>query len=205
MSEIPTTTTTTTIPCVDKYTTVTLAEGESYVLPPGAVLVGATDPSLLTSLNDCLDLDNLEEFECYVCPIPIGAEDGDDSQYWEPTIGTNSETNITGYTLSGISYNFSTSYESASIGNFINTTNLLNELKAVLPITFATYASVSDVNRGTLNYFVIKTIPSIAKSLYLTIKVKAPVSWENDANAYFKFVPIADLAGYTNVPSCPTT
>lgn len=49
------------------YQSVTLQTGDSFVLPPGATLISATDPNLLTSENGCADKDlaNLATVECY--------------------------------------------------------------------------------------------------------------------------------------------
>ena len=47
------------------YKSITLTEGETFVLPPGAELVGASDTGAITSTNDCAPTDNLEALLCY--------------------------------------------------------------------------------------------------------------------------------------------
>jgi hypothetical protein len=47
------------------YQSITLQPNEQFVLPPGATLVAATDTAQLSTSNNCLDLNNVESFECY--------------------------------------------------------------------------------------------------------------------------------------------
>lgn len=176
MSEIPTTTTTTTIPCADKYTVVTLAEGESYVLPPGAVLVGASDPSLLTSLNDCLDLTGVETPECY------GFYFHESVANPNPGFG---DTVLEGIQINNVRYPFSSSIVVTNAAYFCDDcvpTALVNAFSnAVLSTSignvFTDITGYSDdwnqpvfpSNPDRANIFVLcwKTIPSLAAEAYV--------------------------------------
>jgi hypothetical protein len=63
------------------YKTVTLQNGEKYVLPSGAEIVSATNPSLITSA--CANLDNLENLQCFTCVLGAAGADGNNGQLWE--------------------------------------------------------------------------------------------------------------------------
>lgn len=56
-----------------KFKAVTLAAGETFVLPPGAVLIGSTDESNFTA--DC-DIPPLETPECYTFNVVATEESG---------------------------------------------------------------------------------------------------------------------------------
>lgn len=47
-----------------KYASITLNEGDQFTLPPGAVIIAATDTSAFTST--CPVPDNLENYACYI-------------------------------------------------------------------------------------------------------------------------------------------
>ena len=62
-----TTTTTTLKPCI--INSVTLQAGESFVLPPGAQVISVTNQTALTSVDNCLDLTQVETPVCYCFQI----------------------------------------------------------------------------------------------------------------------------------------
>ena len=57
------------------FKSVTLIAGEQFVLPPGAEIVSASDPTAISSTHDCAgDLTKLEVPQCYV--VGMGQADG---------------------------------------------------------------------------------------------------------------------------------
>ncbi len=97
---MPTTTTTTTIaPCT--YNSITLQVGQSFVIPPGGQIIGASDIDLLTAQDDCVDLTNLEEAACYGFFFSESISDGGDAAY--------NDVQIQGIIVNGVTYPFSLS------------------------------------------------------------------------------------------------
>lgn len=191
-----------------------LLSGESFILPPGAKVIGATDPAFLTSKDDCADLTNLETLQCYICAIPIAAENSGDEQYWESrsTVYTSTPA-LKGYVLNDETPVFFTQgTHSNVIGAYwfydpgILSDNIVfqTELKTLIPgIVQTVVGNANGGNTGTLNYILIKTIPSIADNLELIVQVDS-VGSLGIAYGHFKFKPIDDFAGYANLPECPS-
>jgi hypothetical protein len=94
-----TTTTTTAAPCT--YNAITLQVGQSFVIPPGGVIIGASDIDLLSSADNCADLTNLEEAECYGFFFSESISDGGDAAY--------NDIEVQGIIVNGVTYPFSSS------------------------------------------------------------------------------------------------
>jgi hypothetical protein len=187
---------------------VKLLSGESFILPPGAKLIGATNPSLLTAKDDCISTENLEELQCYVCPIPIAAEEGDKTQYWE---AVNQTPKLVGYTLNDTYTAFSTGpFPANDPGTFGGSqTAILAEMLNIPGIISADWFLNADWDRGSLNYFLINTVPSVANNLELVVSVSIPATFSGTTTAkgYFKFIPYSTMVseGSTNLPTCTLT
>lgn len=191
---------------------VKLASGESFILPPGAKLIGATNASLLTAKDDCISTENLEELQCYVCLVPIGAKETNlfngSEQYWEShdSIKTGSP-RLTGYVLNGTYTAFSTGPFIAFDPGYFQGTTLVDEIKAISGvIDFIYNTGTFDMQEGQLNMFIIQTIPSVANNLELVVNVDVPSIVDPGSNGYFKFIKYSDAvtAGYSlpTVPFC---
>lgn len=168
----PTTTTTTTVPCTTKYTSVTLSAGESYILPPGATIISATDPSALTSVNDCFDPSTLETPVCYEFAFGRDADNNDDhpmdsayiqSLYLGGNQGTayDINTNIMGSCCTG-----SSQWAPGLASKFANNVPLVVEYLGTSLI--GCFGSGFLTNDKRCEYRVrVKTIPSIGKDMWM--------------------------------------
>jgi hypothetical protein len=189
----PTTSTTT---CNASLVSVTLSAGQSFILPPGATLVGASDINSLQS--DCADLLNLEQFECYVCAIPIAAEDGGattaSSQYWEANTG--GVIAMRGYNFNGADYGFSSQPQDLGDQGHFNgglVDNALVQLKNDIPGIIATsYQIRTFTDKGSLNFILIKTFPSIADNLKIIVATSLPEGEYNLGVGHFPFIKKSD-------------
>jgi hypothetical protein len=144
------------------YTSVTLQTSEQYVLPAGAVIVSATDPTKITSVNNCADLSQLETAGCYGFFISESDSNGDAAY---------DEVKVQGITVGDVYYPFTTEVNIPKtngaipisfINNFTNQLNLLS----IGPL-FSNFTGWVDgyPNSGDATYTTMvcfKTIPSIA-------------------------------------------
>lgn len=97
---MPTTTTTTIAPCT--YNAITLQAGQSFVIPPGGEIIGASDVNLIIAEDNCADLTNLEETECYGVIIAETTVGGGGSTAYD-------EVFVNGIIVNEIVYTFSSS------------------------------------------------------------------------------------------------
>lgn len=189
-------------PCI--YKSVTLAVGEQFNLPPGATLVGSSDSTAFTS--NC-PIPPLEESACFIFAIPVAGEDGNQSQYWEPTGTTNSTTNLLGWELNGVRSNFTTQKATIGNGNFLTSDiadAIADMVAAGVPILNANYGYGQDPYRGTLNFIVIKTFPSIANALQLIMYVDGPIINDSSSVAWFRCESATTYnQGRDGFPGCP--
>lgn len=142
------------------YRTITLQPGESYVLPAGAEIISATDSATITSVNDCANLDNLEEIGCY--GFVIASHDGSaaGTEVWVPP-----NVIYTGVTLSNVFYPF------AAPASYSSITDIVTQLQGLSFGSSMTNFCTSSSDDGTADsnksYIIFNTIPSIANNLEL--------------------------------------
>lgn len=184
---VATTTTTTIKPCTDQYTSITLSAGESFVLPPGATVIGASDPGALTSVNDCLDLSNLETPECFGFTFLETNETNNDVGF--------DVVYLQGLSIDAVGYPFSSALAVDS-GSFCNgcvpsalVNNFRNRVQALsIGVLFSNFNGYSDDWGGSndkANVYTLcwKTIPSFGTNAYVygygTTQggPNVPVSW----------------------------
>lgn len=176
-----------------------LVDGESFVLPPGAVLIGADIPGNFTST--CV-IPTLETLQCFGLTLGARSSDSDGhAEYFE-----RDQQRIYGYFLNDI-YNPFASFivNSGSLGAF-NMSDLSNRLAAAIPgIIGAAVNYSSDPDNGTRSNLVIKTFPSIALNLRINVATNANFGTQTDVYYRSSFTPLADLiaGGYTDYPPCP--
>lgn len=209
--------------CIIK--SVTLAEGETFVLPPGAELIGATDPGAITSVNDCAPTDNLQTLACYTCIIGIGAEDGNASQLWEaePTSGSGGGdvrlvgiANKTSLGTIDTLYNFTTTYDwldytglrANGVGGSTAQTSLATDVMTLIGDLGVLSCSVSQALNSSHYYNVyvtIVTFPSVAENLSLKVTTSATTS--GLIIGFFKFFPTTEayVQGHPSPPQCSLT
>ena len=155
------------MPSIDNciYKSATLAAGEQFNLPPGAILVSATDTNAITST---CPIPALEEPACYAIQVQESISDGGDAAY--------DNVYITGAVFNGVSYTFSTPV------SFVNCsactpTSSINQLQDALNeigigdifIDWSGYADniPNSGDAAMITLICFKTIPSIARSLVL--------------------------------------
>lgn len=183
------------------YQSITLQPGEVFVLPPNATLVGADDTAQLSSENNCLDLSNVESFECYAVTIGDSSDNGGETPVYDNIV-------ISGIRLDNTEYPFGSPLYITDGSVTIKTR--LDETQFG-PLIIDVQSSVTiDSDRGTVRYVVFKTLPSIANDFYFygagagvvsdsPTSASVPLSW--------KVIPYADrdTSGGLAWPVCATT
>lgn len=166
-------------PCI--YKSVTLAAGEQFNLPPGAVLVAATDESAISST---CPIPELEELKCYIIAAYASDEVGCGTGVWEG----DANATISGITIAGTYYslnvgsNDSGSFYMDQVVNWINSNPSYSGM-----LQNASYGRDWDGNcRGGVATLCFKTIPSIAENTYLHLNTSlvSPGNSGIDTRAY---------------------
>ncbi len=181
--------------------TVTLAQGEKFVLPPGAVLKGSTDNNAFTST---CPIPTLETLACYVAIFGSNIKEGDYG-YFE-----GDQAYIIGYRLNGVETIFTEPFRGSKPSGFFDLDGLGLAMKTSMPGIIQTDGGIhGDGSRGQLNYLLIQTIASVATKLELIFQGGAPLDVEPQGNttaiSYVPFRTRASVitAGYEEVPACP--
>lgn len=189
-----------TTTCIIK--TAALIAGETFILPPGAILISATDPLAITSSCGAV---SLETAESYVFVLAGYDNTNGDGEYFEKGLSE-----AYGYTLYGVTTNFAV----APTNNFSQGTwdydSIRNTLAASIPAITATAGnSIAQgaPNHNTISYVVISTVPSIANTLRLLISTSAPVGGGTHEVVKYE-VPLVKYAdavttGYVGMPADP--
>lgn len=160
-----------------KTNSITLSAGESFVLPPGATLLGVTNIANITS--ECMDLSSLEQAECYGALIGSHNEISSitEEYYWENTSNAYA---CTGYELNGVKFTFPTPVpgpNDSTLGGYkgcLDGDAIATALKAAMPgvIDHVTYYNHEGEGYDgdvavCMTLIVIKTFPSIGTKLKL--------------------------------------
>lgn len=185
-----------TLNCITK--SITLSAGESFVLPPGATLLGATDVGNLTS--ECADLDNLESATCYTVVLAGFDNSNGHTEYFE-----NNQQTVTGFELNGTFTAFTTGVNNSGGSGAFDMNDLFVKLHEKLPsiLTGVPYYAGSGDNAQC--FLVVSTFPSIGDNLNLIVKSTA-VGGAGSSDVYYKSAFLTDAKvtsiGYTGIPSC---
>lgn len=187
---------------------ITLAPGESYVLPPGADVLSVSVPGVVTAEKGCTDLENLEELTCYIFVLVGHRENGLVTQTfpWETP-----NASIIGITVNGINYPLTTTMDSAgrfdvgAVGVWINNNPTLQGLF----IDISVASALGDngglaINRGAVTTMCFKTIPSVAKDMYLNVGTVLPNTVNGAATEDWRVYPVL-YAEYTGDGKCACT
>lgn len=163
----PTTTTTT---CREKFTSVTLAEGEQFVLPPGATLVSTTDVGALTH-DGCLDTSQLEELVCYEIAIMSADIEINGSPFAN---NDGSDYIIQSFVINGTEYPVNALNSRNDDYGYFELNYLINDiqnptfgLNGMLIEPCWGWVCDDNANQGCQSILVFKAIPSIAKEMYI--------------------------------------
>jgi hypothetical protein len=186
------------------YQSITLQAGESFIHPPGAELVSASNLSNITSENDCLDLTNIEEVQCY------GVIFGDSNPGGSETPVYNT-VDIYGLRVDNIDYPFvgtiTANSSATAIKSAIDTTTF-GPL-----ITNITIQLVDSPDRGNVLYVAFQSIPSITSDMYFYGLGTGEISGDSPGTSAsipvsFKVVPYDEFinsGGTAPYPACSTS
>lgn len=158
--------------CIIK--SVTLQANETFVLPPGAELIAATDVNLITvSPVECAPTDNLETLKCYAFRFS-GQMDHSGSprkENWEGPGDSNFI--VSGITVNDIYYPFSSSIEawqnSTSWSTALNSIVQFSGIFTNITSVFGYDSTFLGASRGWTTLVTLKTIPSIANNMLIKI------------------------------------
>lgn len=154
---------TATDPCI--YKSVTLAAGEQFNLPPGAVLISATDISAITST---CPIPALEQVTAFSARFSGSADNSGSNRYenWE-TGGDRDNYTVEGVRINGVYYGFASAFQ----GRFNTDVNVVNALNALFPGMFSDCGSIYDADNpsGWTNAITFKTIPSFGNDMEFRI------------------------------------
>jgi len=186
---------------------ITLQAGESYVLPPGAEIISATDIDLIESTNDCANLDNVEDLNCYIFVLIGAKETGSDSNPWQE----DSETQVNSLTVGQIIYSNVTTimgdagdYFTDRLASIISADQNLNGILLDPTSAWAVDTETNPNNsRGAVATLCFKTVPSLAAQMYLTIQTRLEGT-PSPTFAYARVYPILH-SDYTGVGKCSCT
>ncbi len=182
---IPTTTTTT---CIPTYQSISLQQGNSFILPPGATIVSVSDITKIQS--DCADLTNLEQPECYAFSFS-GVEDTEaETENWEYT-----NFKFDGILIGDTFYPLTVVDDPPSNGAAI-----ISTINAAFPGLFTCWNfgthNEGSYSGGWTTIFSFKTIPSIANQLFF--RAFTVPTWQSGIGnkyIYSKAVPNASMGG----------
>lgn len=153
--------------CIIK--SVTLQANETFVLPPGAELIAATDVNLITvSPVECAPTDNLETLKCYA--FRFSGQEGtfnNRTQNWEQA-----ENNfyVNGIVVNDVYYPFNNTIQAFQNNTSFQTSlNSITQYSGIITAYYNDYDYDSRGNSGWTNVVYIKTIPSIANTLLFKI------------------------------------
>lgn len=157
------------------FRSITLAPGESYVLPAGATIISATNSSAITSENGCAgDLTNLETLECY--RFAFGKDTDNNTEH------PMDDAALQSLIINGVSYDISTSIMSSANGSSLSwCPTVENKFSLNVPeiVQYLDCASTGcyGENIGTdkrCEYRLdVRTIPSIAENMEIYMTGKA--------------------------------
>lgn len=154
------------------YHSITLQSGEQFNLPPGATIVTVSNPSAITSTNNCADLENLETPVCYFIQVSNGSDGG--------RTGSLSSVYLKGFYIENTYYPFAAGsievgaelYNMLQIPPFfsptpdINLSRFINEYESVFgTLVFKDFQFETDSDYGSGIWYIIKVPPSIGNNL----------------------------------------
>lgn len=193
------------------YRSITLAAGESYVLPAGAELVGVNGS--ITDEGNCANTANIETLSCYIALIGASVTDNGNSNYGESEQSGGTPYVIQGVYQNGIYTQF-TAGPSTGIGGggLFDALGIGLAIQGIVPgiIDYAghTVVHTSPSDNG-LTYVLIYTVPSLAENLYLWGENTAPLDGSAVSNVtqLLPFRPYSyyESNGYSSLPTCPTS
>lgn len=179
---------------------VVLQPNEDYILPPGAIIIGATDVSSIDSV--CADLTDIEEFECFGALMGTHTTKGTDfDSYWEGDSAN--VVKFEGYEFNGVKTLFNTPVDvdpnnlHGCLDGPLICTTLMNNFQGILSATPYRNNTIRNGHDNCMTFIVIKTIPSIGNNLKLILSSTGQgIAPESKVEVFLEFKPIADYSSY---------
>ena len=174
------------------YQTITLQPGESFVLPPGAELIAATNSGDLTAENNCTTFDNLDEIVCLEIKWAIQPSGATPPvSPWSVGGDVPPDTHCIGIGIDNTNYSFVLSTSGDDYSLIKTSINDLASLNGISGIVNCYSSSQDGTPTGDRNTYSIKirTTSSIAPLLYLR----------------FQVVDFDAVRIYGEIVTCPTT
>jgi hypothetical protein len=174
-----------TTPCVEKYTSVTLAAGEQFTLPPGATLISASNIDAITD-DGCLDREQLEELACYTIRFAGHCLDGSGTEVW-----AQDNTDLIGINSNNTEYLFSSSAAYLTVSNSTMET-MFNSLGIGIFSYFNAQAGgdcgdgIDVGDRGWTRTITFAGIPSVVENMQVILRTNA-ISMEPGSENGFAF------------------
>jgi hypothetical protein len=149
------------------YQSVTLSAGEQFILPPGAVLVSASDINNITSLDNCLDTSHIEPLQSYL--FLFGGTSHDNGTPYR-LFETNTQT-IYALRIGSQIIDITDIPNSAGYGKF-DVDSIASSLRAVAAGTLYSYAGyyAGDQDHGYVSGLKVCTYPSVGKDMALQVR-----------------------------------
>ena len=165
------------------YKSITLAAGESYILPAGATVLSVSNSNIYLSENGCAPLDNVETLACYCFQIVCTEEAGSTTPVFKED-----NVAITGLYLSSsnTSYNFTVSNPSSIQNIYYYGADAIKSTTTLGPLIFnacTVYDKDYQRDRGQVVTICFKTLPSIGD--YLFLKAQTQANLNPDFTAYY--------------------
>ena len=166
----------------------TLVAGESFILPPGATLIGASNPSNFTST---CPIPALETPECYVFQIVSTSEVSGTTVVFK-------QSNV--YVDALYDADAKVEYPMPLISGMDNIENLLSAAIDQTPISSmltnrCVAGDFGDNGRGRVVALTFATVPSLGDNLFLKIHTAALLGPDFTEFLYLKAIKIADADG----------
>jgi len=192
------------------YRSITLAAGESYVLPAGAELVGVSGS--ITSDAECAGTANVETLTCYIAAIGASANNDNHSEFGESEGNNSTPLSVQGIYQNGVYTPFIDGPSTGiGAGGCFDGNGIGLAVQKVVPgvVNYAGRTSIqTNPSYNCITYILIYTVPSLAENLYLWTDNSAPL--DSGTSNVTQLLPFKTYAtyennGYSNLPTCPNT
>lgn len=174
------------------YRSVVLKEGETFILPTGATVIGATNPDGFTSINDCVNTDNLETLQCYIAKVVLFDNGNNAGEFFEANPAYQ---NMIGFTFNDTFYSVSPTTPASSIYQPSATENIMKKMQDQIP-AIVDYNGIYHDDGSNYNWmyiYQILTFPSIAENLFINLTADAENFSPGSTPYIVPFLPAADV------------
>jgi hypothetical protein len=189
---------------------ITLAPGESYVLPPGADVLSVSVPGVVTAEKGCTDLENLEELTCYIF-VTVGHQKTPGGGFSTPNFPWEADkASITGININGTEYPLTANMTNSGLFDLgvvqsFMAVNTSVQGMFIAPNIQHAFGNSGPINRGGVMTLCFKTIPSVAKDIYLNVQSELPGTTTPNTGTKDWRIYAIPYAEYTGDGKCACT